>query len=198
MFLWNPTRLCKSKQPFLFRPTFEWFLYEILLDQANRSNLFSFESFWMAFVWNPCRPRKFKRPFQFWLVFEWLQYEILLDHRRNLFNFDLLNSFWKLANRSNLFLTHFWMVFCEIWKSKQPFQFWPVLNGFYEILLDHANRSNLFNFESFWMVSIWNPSRPRKFKWPFQFWLIFEWLQYEILLDHANRRKLVKFWLVFE
>ena len=44
-FVWRPTRPCKSKQPSQFWPVFEWSLYEILPDHANRSNLLNFDPF---------------------------------------------------------------------------------------------------------------------------------------------------------
>ena len=120
LFIWNHTRSRKSKQPFQFWLVVEWFLHEILLDQANRSNLFNFESilncfsmksyqivqieatsanftrFWILFVWNSTRPRKSKQPFQFWIDFELFFYEILPDraNRSNLCKFDpFLNTF---------------------------------------------------------------------------------------------------------
>ena len=139
-------------------------------------------------------------------------------------------------------MTCFWMVF--VWnptgprKSKKPSQFWLLSNGLlmksywitqiketfsiltrfegssYEILLDHANGSNLLHFYAFlngfstksywtkatfsnlpcfWMVFEWNLTRPRKSKQPSQFWPVFEWFWYEVLLDHANPRNLLNF-----
>ena len=120
VFVWNPTRPRKSKQPFQILLVFEWSFYEILVDHANRSNLFKFYSllngfcmksyqttqieatfkilnrFLMVFVWNPTRICKSKQLCQFWLVFEWFLYEILLEqaNRGNLLNFvKFLNGF---------------------------------------------------------------------------------------------------------
>ena len=134
-------------------------------------------------------------------------YEIILDlpNRSNLFNFyPLLNCFCRTSYRTTQIqasfsiLTRFWMVF--VWnnirslKLKQAFKFSLVFESYlYEIVLDHANRSNLFNFDpflncfcrkSYWttqiegnfailtrfsMVFVWNPTRPHKSKQPFQF-----------------------------
>ena len=87
----------------------------------------------------------------------------------------------------------------------------------YEILLDHENWSNLLNFHPFlnglcmkyyqttkieatfsiltrfWMVYVWNPTRPSKSKRPSQFWSVLEWSFYEILPDHENRSNLLNF-----
>ena len=38
----------------------------------------------------------------------------------------------------------------------------------------------------FYVVFIWNSTRPRKLKQPFQFWPLFEWFLCEIILDHSN------------
>ena len=140
VFIWNSTRPRKLKQPFQFWLVFEYYLYEIVLDHANRSNLFNFDPFLKFLLW-----------------------EIILDHenRSNLFKFDpLLNGFcMKSYNTTQMeatfsILTCFWMVF--VWnparprKSKQPVQISPVFEWFlYTILQNHANRSNLFNLDPF-------------------------------------------------
>ena len=46
---------------------------------------------------------------------------------------------------------------------------------------------------SFWMVFVWNLTRPRKPKQPSKFWPVSEWSLYEILLDHENRSDLLNF-----
>ena len=118
VFVWNPTRPHKWKQPFQFWLVFDWFLHKIL-DDANRSNLFNFDRFYVVFERNHTRPRKSKQPFHFWLDFEW---------------------FWKKSYQtmeieaSFSILTRFWIVF--VWnrtrpcKSKQPFEFWPIFEWF--------------------------------------------------------------------
>ena len=161
----------------------------------------------MVFVWNPARPRKSNQPFQIWIVFEWFLYQIPLDraNRRNLVNIHwfsnglCMKSYYTTQFKATLsILIRFWIVFVSNptrrRKSKQNSQFWPVFEwSLYQILLDHGNRSNLFNFESFWngfcmksyqttqmeatfsiltsfwMVFIWNPTRPCQSKQPFQF-----------------------------
>ena len=105
-----------------------------------------------------------------------------------------------------------------LWKSKQPYQFWPVFQWFFkEIQPDHENQSKPFNFDPFlngvckksnqatqietnfsiltrvWMVFAGSPTRPRKSKQSFQFWPTFEWFLQEIQLGHANRSKLLNF-----
>ena len=68
VFVGNPTRQRKSKEPFQLRLLFEWFLKEILLDHA----------------------------IQFWLVLEWFLKELQPDRENpsNLSNFDpFLNGF---------------------------------------------------------------------------------------------------------
>ena len=110
-------------------------------------------------------------------------------------------------------------------KSKQPFKFWPVFEWFlYEILLDHPNWSNLFNFDpflngfcrksysttqiegtfststSFWMVFERNPTRPCKSKQPFKLWLAFGWFlkkSYQTMQIEATFLILTRFWMVF-
>ena len=110
-------------------------------------------------------------------------------------------------------------------KSKQPFQFWIIFEWFLkEILLDHPNRSNLFNFDPFlnsfcrksysttqiegtfststslWMVFERNPTRPCKSKQPFQLWLAFEWFwkkSYQTTQIEATFSILTRFWMVF-
>ena len=79
-------------------------------------------------------------------------------------------------------------------KSKQPFQFWLVVEWFsHEILLDHSNRSNLFNFElilnGFSMKSYQIMQIEATCANLTRFWM----LLYEILLDHANRSNLFNF-----
>ena len=80
-------------------------------------------------------------------------------------------------------------------KSKQTLQFWPVFEWLlYEILLDNANGSKLFNFDPFLMgFSMKSYYRQRKSKQTFQFWLILECFMHEILLDNGNRSKLFNF-----
>ena len=162
----------------------------------------------MALLRNPTRPRESKQSFQFWLVLDWFLYEILLENgnRSNVFNFEafLNGSCMKSYQTTKIeatfaILTRFWMVF--VWnptrarKSTEPSQFWPVFEwSLYEILLDHANPSNLFNFHLTWIVSVWAPSRHRKKKQPSQFWPGYDWSLYEILLDHGNRSNLIKFY----
>ena len=51
VFVWNSTRPEKSKQLVKIWPVFQWFLYEILLDHANRKKNFTILTrFWMVFV----------------------------------------------------------------------------------------------------------------------------------------------------
>ena len=182
-------------------------LYQILPDHANPSNLLNFDPFRNVFVWNPTRKRKSKQPFQFWLVFECVLYEIVSDHvnRSHLFSFaSLLSGFYTKSHSTKQIeatfsiLTRFWMVF--VWKHtrsrklKQIVQFWLVFQWYlYEIVLDHANWSKLYNFDSFWMIFVWKHTRPRKSKPPFQFWLAFIWYLYEIPLDQANWSNLFNF-----
>ena len=164
IFVWKHTRPRKSKPPFQFWLAFIWVLSEIPLDNANWSNLFNFDPFFESFfVWNQTRRGKSKQPFQFWPVFESFLYEITLDNanRSNLFNFDsFLNAFcmkyYQITKIEATFsiLTRFWMLF--VWnrfrprKSKPPFQFWLAFIWYlYEIPLDQANWSNLFNFDKF-------------------------------------------------
>ena len=126
-------------------------------------------------------------------------------------------------------LTRFLIVF--VWnrtgprQSKQPFKFWPVFEWrLYEILLDHPNWSNLFNFDpflngfcrksysttqiegtfststSFWMVFERNPTRPCKSKQPFKLWLAFGWFlkkSYQTMQIEATFLILTRFWMVF-
>ena len=160
VFVRNPTRPRKSKQPFQFSPVREWFMYEILLDHPNRNNLFNFHPFEngfckksyqttqieatfsiftrlrMVFVRNPTRPPKSKQPFQFSPVSEWFLYEILLDH----------------PNRNNLFNFHpFENGFCK--KSSQTTQIEATFSIFTRLR----------------MVFVRNPTGPPKSKQPFQF-----------------------------
>ena len=134
-------------------------------------------------------------------------YEIILDlpNRSNLFNFyPLLNCFCRTSYRTTpiqasfSILTRFWMVF--VWnnirslKLKQAFKFSLGFESYlYEIVLDHANRSNLFNFDfllngfcmksyqttqieatgsiltGFWIVFVWSSTRQYKSKNLFNF-----------------------------
>ena len=192
----------------------------------------------MVFVWNISRPRKSKQPSQFWPISEWSLYEILLYHenRSNPLNFDpFLNGLCMKSYKTQKIeatfsiLIRFRMVF--VWnpttprKSKQPSQFWPVFERFlYEVLLDHVNRRNFFNSNSFLngfciksyqttqieatfsiltrflMVFVWNPTRPPKSKQPSQFWLVFEWFLNEIYQTkqiEATFLILTRFWMVF-
>ena len=142
-------------------------MYEIILDLPNRSNLFNFypllncfcrtsyrttqiqasfsilTRFWMVFVWNNIRSLKLKQAFKFSLVFESYLYEIVLDHANgsNLFNFDLfLNGFCMKSCKTTEIeatcsnLTRFWMAFVynptKSRQSKQPFQFRPIFELF--------------------------------------------------------------------
>ena len=93
-------------------------------------------------------------------------------------------------------------------KSKQPCQYSLVFEwSLYEILLDHANQNNFFNFDSFltcfcmksykttekeakfsiltgfWMAFVWNPTRPRKSKKPFQIWLDCNLFNFDLFLN---------------
>ena len=103
--------------------------------------------------------------------FEWFLYEILVDHAnsRHLFNFDSflngfrMKSYWTTQIEGTFSIsTRFRMVFerTPTWprKSKQPFKFQSDFEWFlYEILLDHANPSKLFNFDSF-LNGFWKKS----------------------------------------
>ena len=212
VFVWKHTRPRKLKQPVLFWLVFQWYLYEIVLDHANRSNLFNFEPFLKGCsMKSDYRPRKSKQPFQFWLVLEYFLHEILLDHRNrsNLFNFDsFLNGFCMKsyqtmqieATCSNL--TRFWMVF--VWnptrpeKSKQPVQIWPVSQWFlYAILLDHANRRKLYNFDpslnDFCMKSYYTTQIQATFSILTRFWMLFVWNRFR----PRKSMQPFQFWLVF-
>ena len=161
----------------------------------------------MNFVWKHTSPRKSKPPFQFWLAFIWVLSEIPLDNANwsNLFNFDpFLNRFRMKSDKTRKIeatfsiLTRFRILF--VWnhtrqrKSKQPFQFWLVLECFlHAILPDHENRSNLFNFDSFLNVFAWNPTRPRKSKQHVQILPVSQWFLYKILPNHAYRSNLFNF-----
>ena len=54
VFVWNPTRPRKLKQPSQFWPVFEWFWYEILSDHGNRSNLPHFYPFLNGLCMKSC------------------------------------------------------------------------------------------------------------------------------------------------
>ena len=183
VFVWNPTRPRKSKQPSQFWLGFEWYLYEILLDHANRCNLSKFDLSEIIFVWAPSKPRKKKQPSQFGQVFERSLSEILLNQEIEAPFSNLLVFEWSLygilldhANRSNLF------------------KFYLLLNGFcmksYQTTQIEATLTIL---NRFLMVFVWNPTRICKSKPLCQFWLVFEWFLYEILLEQANRGNLLNF-----
>ena len=210
----NPTGPQKSKQPFQFWLAFEWYLCKILLDHANRSNFFNFDWFLNGLCMEYYQTTKIDSTFSilthFWMAFVWNP----TRQRQS-----------KQLTCSNL--TRFWMVFETNRpgkrKSKQPFQFWPIVEWFlYEILLDHANqsnlfkfdsflngfvwcptidypnRSNLFKFDSFLNVSVWNPTRPRQSKQSFQIWLVFEWFCMMSYYRLPKSKQPFQIWLVFE
>ena len=199
-FVWNLTRPRKWKQPSQFWPVFEW---------SNPTNLFNFDLFcFMVSVCNPTRPRKSKQPFQLRLVFAWFLFEIALDdaNRSNLLNFDpfskgvcMKSNYTTQIKATFSNLTCFWIVF--VWnrtrprKSKQPSK---ILTSFRMVFLWNPTRQRKSKqpfqiFARFWMVFVWNPTRPSKSKQPSQLSPVFEWSLSEILPDHANPINLFRF-----
>ena len=72
VFLWNPMRPRKSKRPFQIWLVFEWFLYEIVPDDSNRSNLLNFDSFPNGFCMKSYLTQGIEATFsiltRFWMV----------------------------------------------------------------------------------------------------------------------------------
>ena len=163
----NPTRPLKSKQTFQFWSVFEWCLQEIQVGYANRNKLFNFDPGLNGFCRKSCQTTQIEAIFsiltRFWMVFA-------------------RNPTRVRKSKQTSILTRFWMVFIRNAtrprKSKQPFQFWPGFEWLLqEILPDHANRTNLFNFDpflnGFCKKSNWASQIEANFSNLTRFWTVF-------------------------